>query len=139
MTDNDEIQRAWANIERITDAEQQRRFEEQLRGPADELEAACAHIDELNYLKASRPPLKTAAPPPKPKQQPNGITRAELRTGLEAVVSIVGDECGRAEAKLRADMKRELDALREEIAQLRQQRADPEFLPNWQMSDDVRH
>jgi hypothetical protein len=160
----DAIQRARETLQRLDDADRQRRFEEQQQQqreqPADEFgarapwdatnprghksPASMSHAEFNSWVDAGKPRLEKPKPP-KPQPQSHAAVMRAVEARLMEVVELVGGECGLAEAKLRADMKRELDGLRAELQQLQQRAigdaADPVDLPQWpSWSDDAaRH
>jgi hypothetical protein len=162
---NNEIARARETLRRLEaeDRERMRRVEEQQReqpgdvvcaralwdatNPRDHKSPASMSHAEFNaWVDAGRPALTRNGSKDDPKRVAAHI-REHVERRLDAVMSVVGEEVAQIENGIRADHKRELDALREELAMLRQQQraagddATVLELPQWpSWSDDAaRH
>jgi hypothetical protein len=143
------IRKAYETLARVDAAERRWRLEERQRGPVDSDEpvadwrrctttAAMTTAQFNQYCRDGKPPLTApAVTVTKAKADAMVATavsreRAHVAQRLEGFASLMGEEVGRVERKLRADFKAEIDALRAELQELRGERgAEALDLPDW--------
>jgi hypothetical protein len=135
------LERAYETLRRVDDAERQRRLEEQLRGPVDDAEpvanwrgcttTAAMTTSQFNqWCRDGKPALVARSGAVVSASNHGAVTkskvadmvraaidqeRANTQASLEALAAIIGEECGRNERALRAEIEAKLDALRAEI------------------------
>jgi hypothetical protein len=135
------IEQARATLARL---DRKRELERWQRGSdlGDEREDALVRWARLR--QQSIEPPKPAPPPP--KQRRNEMTETQVRDyvaqRLDELVAVIGDETGKADAKLAEQIRQlriELVELRAELHETRSERsAEVLDLPNWR-SDVVQH
>jgi hypothetical protein len=117
------MQRARATLDRLEQADLERACERALRGPVepDYGEDSLQRWERLR--KQSAEPAKV---PPKPKENrvtQDSVTRAEMsahiQQAIDGAMSIVGEETGMMEKRLREEYDTAIADLRSEIAELR--------------------
>jgi hypothetical protein len=158
----DAIQRARETLRRLDDADRRRRFEEQQRGPVDDLDCVepmpvadwrgCKTTTEMTSKQFSKwiddgKPALTAPVVMVPKSKVADIIRsavdqerANTQASLEAFAEIMGEEVAAIETRLRADFNVELAELRAQLHELRGERSAGDILdlPDWR-SHHVEH
>jgi hypothetical protein len=157
-----------AILQRLAEADRQRELERLQRGPVEVaalppveevwdpanprgLTVATMSQREFNaWCDAGKPPLEKPKPQPQPYAAMRVEIEARLQTRLMQFASIVGGEVGKREKmvveKLQAQLNAErvnfniqLDALRKEVAALRDERSSGEIvdLPKWRGERDA--